>query len=103
VTLWPGASSGRGSIRYDGEELVICEKGSVTLHVGEAEIVLRAGDTLHFKASLPHAWRNDGAAAARFTLTGTLPEKFRAAMRGRLAAASGGRAGMAAPPGEEGR
>jgi len=90
VTLHPGYSSGRGTIQYEGEEVVVCERGVVTFRVGEREFALRAGDTLHFKASLPHAWRNDGEAPARFIVTGTLPKKFRAMMHGRVADAAPG-------------
>jgi transcriptional regulator with XRE-family HTH domain len=86
VTLHPGQASGRGTIHYDGEELVVCEAGSVTFRLGDGEHVLRAGDTLHFKAAIPHSWRNEGQEPAVFTVTGTLPRQFRAVMRGRLAA-----------------
>ncbi len=88
VTLHPGLASGPGSIRYDGEELVICERGAVAFRVGETEHLLQAGDTLHFKADIAHAWRNPGDEPAVFTVTGTLPEKFRVAMRERIAARS---------------
>jgi transcriptional regulator with XRE-family HTH domain len=88
VTLHPGVSSGHDAIHYDGEELIICEEGTVVFRLGAREVTLRAGDTLHFKASIPHHWRNDSQAPTRFTVTGTLPNKFRAAMHGRVALAS---------------
>ena len=81
VTLHPGIGSGRQEIQYDGEELVVCEDGDVTFRLGDEEYVLGAGDSLHFKASIPHSWRNDGETPARFTITGTLPRKLRAALR----------------------
>jgi len=84
VTLHPGVSSGRGTIQYDGEELVVCEAGSVTFRVGEDEHVLGPGDSLHFRASIPHRWRNDGAEVTRFTVTGTVPPSVRAAVQGPL-------------------
>ena len=90
VTLHPGFSSGRGTIQYEGEEVVVCERGVVIFRVGDRDYALRAGDTLHFKASIPHAWRNDGEAPARFIVTGTLPKKFRAMMHGRVANATPG-------------
>jgi transcriptional regulator with XRE-family HTH domain len=90
VTLHPGFSSGRDAIQYEGEEVVLCERGVVTFRVGDREFALRAGDTLHFKASMPHSWRNDGESPARFTVTGTLPKKFRAMMHGRVAKAAPG-------------
>jgi len=81
VTLFPGISSGRQAIEYAGEEIVVCESGEVTLCLGEREYRLATGDSLHFKASIPHFWRNDGSAPARFTVTGSVPRKFRVALR----------------------
>ena len=81
VTLYPGVSSGRQAIEYDGEEIANCEAGEVTFCLGEQEYVLATGDSLHFKASIPHFWRNDGRSSARFTIAGTVPRKFRAALR----------------------
>ena len=85
VTLHPGHSSGP-EMHYGGESIVICEAGELSVRLDEAEHVLRPGDTLHFKAHLPHGWRNDGGKPARFVITGTLPAAFRAAMHDRLVA-----------------
>ena len=84
VTLEAGASSGSDPIQYEGEELVVCEAGHVTFRVGEAEYALQAGDSLHFKASIPHSWYNEGSEQARFTITGTLPLLFRSLMQSRV-------------------
>ena len=81
VTLQAGASSGRAPIHYDGEELVVCEKGSVVFRVGEDEYELEPGDSLHFKSHIPHSWWNRSKGEARFSITGTLPTKFRALIR----------------------
>ncbi len=86
VTIYPGVSSGRQAIEYDGEEIAICEAGEVTFCLGEQEYALATGDSLHFKASIPHFWRNDGDSPARFIVTGTLPRKFRAALRQQIGA-----------------
>jgi transcriptional regulator with XRE-family HTH domain len=83
IMIQPGISSG-GSIRYEGEELVVCEEGSVTFRVADEEYELHAGDTLHLRASIPHSWRNEGTEPAHFMVTGTLPAAFRAVMQGRL-------------------
>ncbi len=83
VTLQPGATSGNAPIHYDGEELVVCEKGSVAFRIGEDEYELEAGDSLHFKSHIPRSWRNSSNVEARFVITGTLPTKFRALIRSR--------------------
>ena len=88
VTLEPGASSGSDTIQYQGEELVVCEEGHVKFRIGEDEYALQAGDSLHFRASIPHCWYNDGPAPARFTVTGTLPPLFRSLMQSRVPTAT---------------
>ncbi len=88
IQLQPDASSGRAPIHYEGEEIVVCEKGRVTFTIGGDDYELEAGDSLHFKAHLPHSWQNRGRREAGFTVTGTLPAKFRAMIRSRVAGAS---------------
>ncbi len=84
IHLQPDASSGRAPIHYEGEEIVVCEKGRVTFTIGGDDHELEAGDSLHFKAHLPHSWQNRSRREARFTVTGTLPAKFRAMIRSRV-------------------
>ncbi len=84
VDLQPGLGSGRGTMEYDGEELLLCEEGIVTAVVGEEEYRLEPGDTLHFKANVPHAWRNDGPEPARLIVIGTLPAALRSALHDRM-------------------
>lgn len=86
VTLQSGTSSGCDPIQYEGEEVVVCQAGHVTFRVGEAEYRLHPGDSLHFKASIPHSWYNDGDETARFTVTGTLPPLFRSLIQSRVQA-----------------
>jgi transcriptional regulator with XRE-family HTH domain len=88
VTLHPGVSSGHDAVAYEGEALAVVELGEVIFRVGQSDYVLAAGDSLHFKASAPHGWRNASDAPARFLLTGTLPRQLRAVLQGRLAALS---------------
>ena len=83
IHLQPGASGG-APIHYEGEEIVVCESGQVTFTIGDDEYVLEPGDTLHFKAHLPHSWRNRGRSKTRFTVTGTLPTKFREMIRSQV-------------------
>lgn len=85
VTLHPGQSSGESSIQFEGEELVVCEEGQVVFRVGGEDHRLGPGDVLHFKARHPHSFRNESRRVARFTVTGTLPVRFREAMQSRIA------------------
>ncbi len=85
VSIHPGQSSGESAIQFKGEEIVVCEEGQVVYRVGDREHTLDAGDVLHFKARHPHSFRNEGRRVARFTVTGTLPVRFREAMQSRIA------------------
>jgi transcriptional regulator with XRE-family HTH domain len=87
VELAPGVSSGSRSGGWEGEALVVCEAGSVAFLLEDRRYDLEPGDSLHFKATIPHQWRNDGSAPARFTLTGTRPRQLRALIQGRIASA----------------
>ncbi|MGH0031980.1 MAG: helix-turn-helix domain-containing protein [Myxococcota bacterium] len=82
IELWrfhlqPGRGSGKDQYAYDGEEVVICEEGQVTCRVDGEDHVLEAGDTLHFKAALPHRWWNSGDVPARFIVAGSYPKGLR--------------------------
>jgi len=84
VTLQPGYGSGGESFGYPGEELALGEEGEVAFQIGEEEYALRAGDVLHFKASVPHSWRNESDRVARFVILGTLSPALREALARRL-------------------
>jgi transcriptional regulator with XRE-family HTH domain len=88
VTLEPGASSGSDPIRFDGEQIVICAEGRVTFRLDHVDYELHAGDSLHFRANIPHSWVNYGDTTARFSLTGTMPVLFRSLMQTQIASAS---------------
>jgi transcriptional regulator with XRE-family HTH domain len=88
VTLEPGASSGSDPIRYDGEQVVICAEGIVTFRLDEVEYALHPGDSLHFRATIPHAWYNAGKLTTRFAITGTMPVLFRSLMQTQVASAA---------------
>ncbi len=88
VTLQPGMSSGRRPIRNDGEALIVCEKGSLAVMIGDDEHILRSGDAIHFKANIPHSWRNKSRSVARFTITGTLPKEMLSFLHKRVAQAA---------------
>jgi len=84
--LAAGASSGSDTIQYEGEEIVFCESGCVTFLVGKDEYTLEPGDSLHFRANIPHPWENRTAFATRFTITGTHPLAFRSLIQSRVSA-----------------
>jgi transcriptional regulator with XRE-family HTH domain len=84
VELPTGFDSGPLPIRYEGEALVVCEKGRPSFVVATTEHTLSPGDSLHFKAILGQRWRNDGRSSARFTLTGTLPGELRGLIQERV-------------------
>ncbi len=83
VHVEAGSNGPKRPIQYQGEALVVCERGRPTLRVGEHDVVLGTGDSLHFDAGAGMTWRNDGPRAAVFTVTGTLPEKLRASLQAR--------------------
>lgn len=58
LTCQPGAA--RGPLpRHPGEEFGFVLQGQLTVTVGEEVFLLQAGDSIHFQAAQPHAWRNE--------------------------------------------
>jgi transcriptional regulator with XRE-family HTH domain len=45
---------------HEGEEFVHVLQGKLHVRVGEEDYVLEPGDSLHFKSTRPHAYRNGG-------------------------------------------
>ncbi len=77
VTTRPGAGSGRDLVRWDSEALILGELGEMMFYIGDDVYTIRAGDTLHYKTTIPHIWRNEGDTDARFVIVTTLPRKLR--------------------------
>jgi transcriptional regulator with XRE-family HTH domain len=61
----PGADSGDERMMHPGEELVIVLDGTMVFEVDGEEHLLEEGDSIHFRTSVPHAWRNPGEEPAR--------------------------------------
>ncbi len=57
-TLEEGVSSGEGGMVHTGEEFAQVQQGRVEFTVGGDTYLLEVGDSLVFKASIPHRWRN---------------------------------------------
>jgi transcriptional regulator with XRE-family HTH domain len=53
-----GASSGPEPMTHGGEELVIVQEGTMRFTVDGDVFDLGPGDSIHFRASRPHAWSN---------------------------------------------
>jgi transcriptional regulator with XRE-family HTH domain len=58
MTLLPGATGGEGPISHGGEEFAFCVEGEVEYLVSDEWHRLEAGDSLLFRASQAHAFRN---------------------------------------------
>ncbi|BCA79774.1 helix-turn-helix domain-containing protein [Desulfuromonas sp. AOP6] len=57
-TIEEGCSSGEGGMVHTGEEFAQVVEGSLEFVIDGNRYVLNEGDSLVFKASLPHRWRN---------------------------------------------
>jgi transcriptional regulator with XRE-family HTH domain len=57
-TIEAGCDSGGNHIVSNGEEFVFVLEGSLEFVVQDQTYLLAEGDSLMFKASLPHRWRN---------------------------------------------
>jgi len=57
-TLEADCSSGEGAMVHSGEEFAMLMEGRVAFYIEGQEYLLEKGDSLTFKASLPHRWEN---------------------------------------------
>ena len=71
LTIPPGYRS--ETVSHEGEELLFILEGSITDRLDDEEMILHAGDSLHFRGNRPHSWSNHTSAPARVLWTGTLP------------------------------
>jgi len=60
VTLEPNKDMPSTPIVHPGEEWVYCLEGVAVYQVGDKQFRLQSGDSLLFRASLPHRWHNPG-------------------------------------------
>ena len=61
------------TVSHEGEEILFILEGTIVDRLDDEEMVLNAGDSLHFRGNRPHSWSNDGDRTARVLWTGTLP------------------------------
>ena len=81
LTIPPGYRS--ETVSHEGEELLFILEGAITDRLDDEEMILHAGDSLHFRGNRPHSWSNHTSAPARVLWTGTLPI-FRSRLGGSL-------------------
>jgi transcriptional regulator with XRE-family HTH domain len=65
ATMEPGADSGEEPMVHPGEELALVLEGTVAFTIDGEEHLLEEGDSIHFRTSVAHAWRNAGTDVAR--------------------------------------
>lgn len=70
LTVPPGYRS--ETVSHEGEEIIFILDGQITQRLEDEEMVISAGDSLHFRGNRPHSWSNDTDRPARMLWTGTL-------------------------------
>jgi Uncharacterized conserved protein, contains double-stranded beta-helix domain len=70
MTVPPGYRS--ETVAHEGEEILYVLEGSITQRLDGEEMVMSAGDSLHFRGNRPHSWSNHTDQPARLLWTGTL-------------------------------
>lgn len=68
VAMQPGSGSGNQMVVHTGHEFVYCLSGIVCYTIDEKAYLLKPGDSLVFKAHLPHCWENAGTETAEALL-----------------------------------
>ena len=84
MTVPPGYRS--ETVAHEGEEILFILEGSITQRLDGEEMVMNAGDSLHFRGNRPPSWSNHTDKPARLLWTGTLA-LFRSTARPSLAVA----------------
>ncbi len=70
LTVPPGYQS--ETVSHEGEEILYVLDGAITQKLDDEEMVIEAGDSLHFRGNRPHSWSNHTDHPARLLWTGTL-------------------------------
>ena len=65
VMLEPGIKRPEETSTHEGEEFALITKGVMEIIIGDEKYILKEGDSIHYKASKPHAMRNIGDAPCR--------------------------------------
>lgn len=70
MTVPPGYRS--ETVAHEGEEILYVLEGSIMQRLDGEEMVMNAGDSLHFRGNRPHSWSNHTDQPTRLLWTGTL-------------------------------
>jgi quercetin dioxygenase-like cupin family protein len=70
MTVPPGYKS--ETVAHEGEEILFVLDGSIVQRLDGEEMVMNAGDSLHFRGNRPHSWANNTDQPARLLWSGTL-------------------------------
>ncbi|MCP8884358.1 XRE family transcriptional regulator [Devosia sp. XJ19-1] len=70
MTVPPGYQS--ETVAHEGEEILYVLEGEITQRLDGEEMLMKAGDSLHFRGNRPHSWSNHTNQPARLLWTGTL-------------------------------
>lgn len=70
MTVPPGYRS--ETVSHEGEEILYVLEGAITQRLDDEEMIMSAGDSLHFRGNRPHSWSNHTDKPARLLWTGTL-------------------------------
>ncbi len=78
VSYQPGYSTGETPIHNeDGEFVILCEKGKLTVQLDDESYPLSPGDSVHFKANIDFRWHNLTSEPATALVIGALPNRMR--------------------------
>lgn len=69
----PGATTGRHSLRHEGQECGLVLSGELTVTVGEKTAILGPGDAYYFDSDQPHSFKNEGAVMCELVTACTPP------------------------------
>jgi len=70
MTVPPGYRS--ETVAHEGEEILYVLDGAITQRLDGEDMLMYAGDSLHFRGNRPHSWSNHTDQPARLLWTGTL-------------------------------
>jgi transcriptional regulator with XRE-family HTH domain len=71
--LAPGAHTGSEMVRHEGQEVVVVQSGTLTVHINETVTDLESGDSIRLDAAYPHRFANNGAEVSKALLVVRIP------------------------------